>query len=113
LKANFGRQNDVVARAALGDELADQLLALTAGIDVGGVDEVAARPAIGVEDRPRCRFVGSPFARPKRHRSQGERAYDKARAAQRAEIGKRHQTTFIAINMKGMLFLPSTCQPVS
>ena len=56
-EADLGRQHDVLALAA-GQGLADDLLGLTGGVDVGGVDEVDAGVERSVDDPDRFLVVG-------------------------------------------------------
>ena len=45
----FGRNYEVIARLFLADESSHHLFAAPAGIDVGGVDEIASGFDIGIE----------------------------------------------------------------
>ena len=58
--ADFRRDHEVVAVAALAHPGADHGLATTRGVGVGGVDEVAAPVGVAVEDRASGRRVRGP-----------------------------------------------------
>lgn len=89
-EAGLGGDDDAVAQGPVGDELADQTLALAPRIDVGGIDEVAARLDIGVEDGARSVRVGAPALRAEGHGAERHRADHKAGAAESAEVCKGH-----------------------
>ena len=75
LNVNFVASTTRSRKCSLGDELADQLFALAAGVPVGGVDEVAALLDVTVEQAARDALLGapSPFGA-ERHRAEAERA---------------------------------------
>ena len=69
-KADFGREDDVVA-IACGQRLADDLLRLSGRVDVGGVDEVDPGLDRGVDDADR--FVVIRLAPgPEHHRAEAQ-----------------------------------------
>lgn len=49
VEAELGGEHHAVARLALGDQLSEPLLARATGVEIGGVDEVAARIQVGVQ----------------------------------------------------------------
>ena len=79
----LGRQDDVVAAAL--ERLADDLLGLAGGVDVGGVDEVDAGVERGVDDADRVVVVGvAPGA--EHHRAEAELRDLDAGASERAVV---------------------------
>src|SRR5436190_209603 len=56
--ADLGGDDHVVAPATAGQPPSDDLLRLTAGVTVGRVDEIAARPRVRVEHREGALLVG-------------------------------------------------------
>jgi hypothetical protein len=67
VRADLGGDDEVVGAATRREPAADDLLGLAAGVaglprgvDVGGVDEVAARCDVGVEELERGGLVGGP-----------------------------------------------------
>src|SRR5204863_8819938 len=80
----LGSEDDVVAASA-GQRLADDLLRLARGIDVGGVDEVDALVEGPMDDAHRFVVVGvAPGS--EHHRSQAEGADLDAGASERAMV---------------------------
>jgi hypothetical protein len=91
--AELGRDHGAVAaRLAAGREpLADDPLGVALGVDVGGVDEVAA--ALGVEielpEAPRLVGAEAPLLA-EGHRAEAERADAKPRVPERAVVREQH-----------------------
>ena len=86
----LGGQEDVVAAALAGlQRLADDLLGLAAGVDVGGVDDVDAGVEGAVDDRDRLVVVGV-APRAEHHRAEGQRADLDAGAAERSVVLEAH-----------------------
>ena len=56
----LGGQHHAVAHPDVGDESAQQAFALAAGVEVGGVDEIAADGKVAIEHRARNALVGTP-----------------------------------------------------
>ncbi len=75
VEGEFGGQHDLVAQLAFVDKLSAHLFALAALITVGGVDEIASRVDITVEDGARDGFIGAPAPLcSKSHGAQAQRA---------------------------------------
>jgi hypothetical protein len=85
-RSRFGGDDDVVTRAAVGQQPAEDALGLAAGVDVGGVDERAARLAEGAELGAGLGRLGVP---PPRHRAEGEPGHGEAAAAQGSVLHER------------------------
>ena len=86
----LGGQEDVVAAALAGlQRLADDLLGLAAGVDVGGVDDVDAGVEGAVDDRDRLVVVGV-APRAEHHRAEGQRADLDAGPAEGAVVLEAH-----------------------
>src|SRR5688500_16053209 len=70
-KRVFRREDELIA--GLGHELANELLAASVRVVVGGVDEVPAGGDKGIEDPTTLVAIGTPSpVRSERHRSQAE-----------------------------------------
>ena len=79
-KADLGCQHDVVAPSA-GERLAHDLLRLTAGVDVGSIDEVDPRIQRAMDDPDRVVMIGVAKGA-EHHRAQAQRADRDAGASQ-------------------------------
>jgi hypothetical protein len=77
------RQDDVVTATL--ERLADDLLRLAAGVDVGGVDDVDPGVERPVDDAHRLVVVGGPPGA-EHHRAEGERGDGDAGAAERSVV---------------------------
>ena len=99
VEPELGGQHDGIARPRFGDEPADPRFAFAVAIDIGRIDEIAARRTIGVKDAARCGLVCAPPPGAERHRAQRQRADDKAGSAECAKVGQRHAQAFIAFDM--------------
>ncbi len=77
--AELGGKNHTLALAGIGREIgAERLLGLAAAVEIGGIDEVASKTEVAVENCKRICGSRAPTAVVESHRPEGERADPKA-----------------------------------
>ena len=82
VERELGGEDGAIAELLVGDEIPDQLLAVAAGIAIGGIDEISAEVDVAIENGVCHRLLRTPAPfRTERHRSEAERADAQARAA--------------------------------
>ena len=90
-ESEFRGDDGLVAKFALGDKFADDLLALSHLVAVGGVDEVAAVLDVEVEHFEGELFVGAPApSGAETHSAEAQRADAQAGASQRGVVIQFH-----------------------
>ncbi len=90
-EAEFGGDHDLVPQIALANELTDPGFADPVGVEVSGIDEIAATVDVPIEDLPGRVLVGSPTpVGAEGHRAQGEAADAQSGVAQSEISGRAH-----------------------
>ena len=77
-KTRLGGQHHAVPEPALGDELAQHVFTPARGVNIGGVDEVAACVNVGIKNSARVGFSRAPARHAKGHGAQRQRADSQA-----------------------------------
>src|SRR5712692_2041382 len=91
--AELGRDHQAVSLVAVtSDVIADDLLRVSLGVEIGGIDEVAAEPEVPVDHRLGLLDAASPAEiLAEGHGAEAERAYAQARTAQGDIVVERHR----------------------